>query len=141
MHHHDRRIGVEPRDAHELLARIDRRAAEQFVHLGRARDADQRNQQRVTVGRRVGDDLRAGGARRARPVLDHDRLLEHTLQRRRKRPCGQISNATRRKRHDQGDGPRRVFLRQGGQRDQCGQQDPEQTSNLHGIPPLLLVMR
>ena len=44
-------------------------------------DAIDREQQRVAVGRGVGDRRRAGGAAGAAAVLDHDRLPERFAQR------------------------------------------------------------
>ena len=66
----------------------------------------------MTVGfgaRRRHDPDRTAGA--ARAVVDHDRLAEDFLKRRRDRAGGQIGLTAGRKRHDQGDVSRRPSLR------------------------------
>jgi hypothetical protein len=107
----DQRVidGDEPAHRHEILDRV-------IGQLGvEARVDDERDlradQQRVAVGRRLGDvfgrDLVVG----ARPVLD-DRLLAEALREAlRELAPERIGDAAGRGRHHDGDGPRRKGLR------------------------------
>ena len=96
------------RDRRELLQRV-------LVEIGiearvdRDRVAD--DQQRVAVGRRVGDEDRAGGIARAGLALDDHRLGPHRAQPIRQNARDRIDRTARRRRHDQPHRARGKFRR------------------------------
>jgi hypothetical protein len=119
-------VGAQPRDRRELVAPVDWRAAEQRVDLGYDRDADQRAQHGVAVGRRVGAGTHADRAGSARPVLQDERLLELPLDRRQEGAQGDVGDAAGREGDDDLDRPVGETLGLGGER------PPEQQNGKHG---------
>src|SRR6266496_3815535 len=105
------------RDRGEVLARVERqRLVERHVdRVGRRRD-----EERVAVGRRLGDEIGADVAARAGAVLDDDRLAERLAQSRRERPRGEIGDSTRRKSDDKPDRLARVLAERRRRKEQRG---------------------
>jgi len=128
VHDEDGRIGVEPRDPHELIPRVRGGPAEELVHLRGRGDADERDKEGVAVRLGHGRELRPHGARGTRLVDDDDGLLEEALEGRGERAAGEIGDAARREGIDDGDGPGRVRLLGGDARDQRGQRKDDADS-------------
>ena len=96
-------------DRREVLHRVVR-------HLRVDADVDRERrdvaeQQRVAVGRRLGDGVGADHAARAGAVVDDDRLAERLGQRLLHDARIEIDRAARRERHDDADRLRRIRLR------------------------------
>ena len=137
-HEHHRAFG-EARDRDEIGAGELRLAAEQLVHLGKAGDRNDVDEQRVAVGLGAGGKLRADRAGGAGLGLDHHRLLDDRLEHRGERPADHVGGAARRKRIDQRDRAGRIGVlrlrgagaeRRGGR----GRADHELAS-VHDRPP------
>src|SRR5439155_1684921 len=95
VHHDDHGVGVQPRDAGELIAAERGRPPEDRVDFRQERDRRYGDQQRVPVGLGDGHRLHAHRAGGAGLVGDDDRLLEHALERRRQRAAGEVRQTTR----------------------------------------------
>ena len=88
---------------------FDRVVRHRLVQVGIDRVRGQRAEQdRVAVGRRLGDVIRADVAARARFVLYNNGLAPHLGQLLRDEPTGDVERAARWKRHDEPDGLRRI---------------------------------
>ena len=104
----DARFATDQRDRREVVDRIESQVRIQ----GRTDRIGLRSQQqRVAVGRRLGDELAADRRSRAGLVLDEDRLPETLGQLLRDQAHRAVDRASRRKRHDDAHRPRRVVLR------------------------------
>ncbi len=99
-HCEHRRIRGEPRDRHQLIELVHRRAADDLVGLGQDRDRRQREEQRIAVGFGLGHVGHADAAARAGLVLDNDRRTKHASHRIRGGPRDDVGDASRRKRDD-----------------------------------------
>ncbi len=82
-----------------------------------------RQQQRVAVGRRLGDEVGADDAAGTRPVFDHERLLQRFLELRRHQPGHQVGDAAGGKRGDDFDRLAGPGLRAGRGRQCSGEAD------------------
>ena len=108
--HQHGRIGIDARDARELIARVVRRAPEELVDLGQDGDADERHEHGIPVGLAARRGLVTHRARRA-GLVDHDhRLLQQALEHRGYRARGIVGEAARRERHDHRHGARRIRI-------------------------------
>ena len=111
QHHRHKVVGV----VGQLV--IDRR---------RIRDADTRQQQRITIGNRGRHRLRGDRAATATAVVDHNRLAPQIAGFLRSDPRDDVGSATRRERYEQADGTLRIvggrvtFLRRPGLRQHPG---------------------
>src|SRR5262249_46750012 len=76
--------------------------------------------ERISVGRRMRDEDRAGDRTRTRPVLDHERLAIKPLEFAADQPGKDAVHATGRGRRNDGDGAVRIILRP---RARSGEQD------------------
>ena len=110
VHHDDHGVGVQPRDAGELIAAERGRPPEDRVDFRQERDRRHGGQQRVPIGLGDGHRLHAHRAGGAGLVGDDDRLLEHALERRRQRASGEVRHTAGRERVDERDGPVPVLL-------------------------------
>ena len=138
--HDDHRVGDEARDRDEIGAGEFRRAAEQLVDLGKARDRRDVGEQRVAVGLGIRGELRADRAGRAGLGLDHHRLLDHRLEHGGERARHHIGGAAGRERIDEGDRARRVILRER-RRGDSGSGGGEEAASVHPFLPVLLFWR
>ena len=140
--HHDR-IGDDAGERNEIGIGEFRLAAEQFVDRGEAGNRHDVGQQRIAVRLGGCDVLRADRARRARLVLEHDRLLEDRLKRRVERPRDGVADAARRKRADHRDGARRIGVLRGcltgRQRGGGGSRTDDETAAIHLAPLCFLL--
>jgi hypothetical protein len=83
-------------------------------------------QQRIAVGRRFGDEVRAYGAAGARLVLDEELPPELVRKPRRQHPRRRVGESARGERHDDAHRPRRIRLsdhRCASEQQRCRQQD------------------
>ncbi len=111
------RRGADQRDRHEVLHRIVARLGidgriDAVRHVG--------VEQRVAVGRRPRDDLRAQHAGGARPVVDDQVVAADLLELLRHQPPGEVGAAARRIGHHEADGLRRVCRLRAGRRLRTG---------------------
>jgi hypothetical protein len=99
------------RDRRKILLRI---VGELLVkrRIGR-KGRDVAQQDGVAVGRRLGDELGADICRRARLVLDHDRLADDVRHFGADQACEEVGSSAGRVRDHQMDGLRRIGLRAG----------------------------
>ena len=103
------RLGGQDGDGRDVLLRLVGHLGEQQrVDHQRPDDADA---QRVPVGRRLGRRRSTGVAAGARPVLHHERRAEPLLQALGHDPGQAVGRRAGDERHDDGDRPRRPFLR------------------------------
>ena len=144
VHDDDEVGGIDRRDrreiAHQFVFAL-RRRHQRFVRRLRVRH----HQERVAVGRRFDDLLRADHAAGAGAVLDHDRLAELLLQHvadQARRHVGRSSGAEG---NDDPDRPRRVILREtgGGKiwqcKKDCGQRERKPWGPHFNLPGILLL--
>ena len=104
---HQRRPVGHHADQREVLDRVvGNREVVQVLHVGERID-----EQRISVGLRPQDRGRAGDARGAGSVLDHDRLADALLHLRRQHARRDIGQPARRERHHEGDRPVGIGLR------------------------------
>ena len=89
------------------------------------------DQQRVAVGRRLGDRIVADRAAGARPVVDHDGLAERLLQLGRDQPRRGVGAAARRIGNDYAYGLRGELLRQGRRGEARGRRTNQNTTPTH----------
>ncbi len=112
--------------------------AEPLVQRGRAFD----HQQRVAVGRRLGDEVGADHAAAGGPVLNDDRLLQPLLQFLGDQPAGGVDAAARADRHDERNGARGVELRRSGnaawQRQECAASNRQRLRYIPAPPDFLV---
>ena len=94
---------------------------------------EERHQQRVAVGLRLGGGLGADVAARARPVVDDDALAEPLRQRLRDDARRGVDAAARRPGHDQPDRLVRVVLRLAQARRRRQQRRGPTDSHFHGV--------
>ena len=134
----DQRHAQQVRDRRQVLRRIERHllVEARIDHDRRAR----RDEQRVAVGRRLGDHRRADVAAGAAAVVDDERLLQLLRQPLGHRARGDVRRSARRPRHDDGDRLGRIRLRErDGRRPRRGrdaEQDGEDADDaLHGRDP------
>ena len=109
------------RNRREIAQRIVRQLR---VHARIDRQRRQAHQQRVAVGRRLGDDVVADDGAGAGAVIDHHLLAELLGEFLRDDAADDVGAAARRRRHDQPDRAVRVILRlcaghDGNCREQC----------------------
>ena len=109
------RRGCDHRDRHEVLVGIERHLRHQ---RGRRDEIAGGDQDRVAVGRRLGDGIGAERAARARAVLDHHRLAERLAELLPDQAGGHIGDAAGRERHDDADRAPGICLRLRGQEGQ-----------------------
>ena len=105
-HQDHRHIGDEA-DRRKVADRIERQLG---IERGRGRLADMHQQQRVAVGRGLGDAIGAEGAAGADDVFDDDRLLQRRTHRCSEQAGDDVARAAGRERNDQRDRPARKFL-------------------------------
>ena len=110
VHHHQQVGVVDGRHRHEIAHELVGAVRQQRLVDGvRVRH----HQQRVAVGRRLGDLARADQRAGAGPVLDDERLLERFLQVLADDAGVDVGGPAGAERHDDLDGPRWVVLRRG----------------------------
>jgi len=123
MHHHEHRHVGDERNRRECLAGIERhRPVEKFID---ALEAGRGHQQRVAVRLRLGDDVGADIAARARTILDDDRLAERLRELLAHRAGEHVDQPARRERRDHADRPVGVGLRECARTGADGEHDAE----------------
>ena len=94
----------------EILLRIEWQRAVEARHVG---DTAVCKEERVAIGRRLRDCVHANDAPRATAVVDHDRLAEADLQRRREHARDGTDRSAGSEGNDETNGFVRVVLRRG----------------------------
>ena len=120
-HHHQVGI-VDPRHRHEVAHQLERLVGDERLVRG---VGVRHREQRVTVGRGLGDRVAADDRARARPVLDHERLLERLRQVLGQNAGIDVGGAAGAERHHDLDRARRIVLRRryGGPRQRQGKRE------------------
>ncbi len=134
-HQHERHVR-DQRDRHEVLDRI---VGQLLVERGvDGQQAARRHQQRVAVGRALGDRIGGDHGPAAGAVLDHERLAETVGEMLAEPAREDIGAAARRVRHDDGDLARGILLRRRGLRERAGRKTDQRAVFEHGqdeFPP------
>ena len=135
MHDQNVRRRRHQRHRREILLRVvGQLAIEARVHRMRTGIA---HDQRVTVGRRLGDEFRTDDAARARPRLDHHPVAQRIGELLPDRARHQVRPAARRRGHDHADRFGRIRLRRDRHRHHCAQQRHTRADpglNIHYTP-------
>ena len=130
--HQDIGLRADQRDRHEILLRA---VGELFVQaLVGGEDAVVAHQQRVAVGRRMGDRIGRDIAAGAGPVLDDERHAEQLLHLLADDAGEHVARAAGRERHHQRDRPARIVgraRRRGPSQGQTGRQHGEARETRH----------
>src|SRR5262245_48320189 len=110
VHLQHQRLTVDQRNARDVANEIESEIA---IERGVDRVRNVGIQERISIGRRLHDDLGADIAPRARTVFNHERLAEAIRQGLRDQTRADIGRPARRIAHDQTHRPRRIGLRIG----------------------------
>ena len=123
-----------PGDRDEILLGIERQLILGIERRIDGEGAGLADQQRVTVGRRLGDGLGADDMRGAALVFDNDRLAPGFTQLVAERAADHVSDAARRRGDDQRDRTIRIGRRlRHGRAGNASQQDQRAAPFLHGL--------